>query len=278
MKRGEPAISVIVPTHDRRTLLERKLRALEGEEAPFEVVVVADACTDDTERFLARYQPGYPLSWATAPGRHAAYARNQGARMARGDVLLFSDDDMISRPGWLAKNLALHEVPGRVGISRQVLPPHLKRGATLSHVAGWWNAVGGSLSLHADLFHDVGGYDDAFSEYGGEDADLGYRLKLAGARFKFLPDAVVEHWDHGYEEGLAAKARSAGAANVRVWRKHGAPEVAWALGVHPVLLGAKRILFSPPLRPIWGEERYRYEVAYAEGAREALVEGTAPER
>ncbi len=278
MKQRVPAISVVVPTHDRRTLLERKLRALEGEEVDFEVVVVADACTDDTERFLARYQPGYPLSWATAPGRHAAYARNQGARIARGAVLLFSDDDMISRPGWLAKNLALHEVPGRVGISRQVLPSHLKRGATLSRVAGWWNAVGGSLSLHADLFEDVGGYDDAFSEYGGEDADLGYRLKLAGAEFKFLPDAVVEHWDQSYSDDLGAKARSAGVANVRVWRKHGKPEVAWALGVHPVLLGVKRVLLAPVLRPVWGKERYRYEVAYAKGARSALAEGTAPTR
>jgi len=268
-----PAISVVVPTHDRRSLLERKLRALEGEEASFEVVVVADGCTDGTERFLARYQPGYPLSWATTPGRHAAHARNKGARMARGSVLLFSDDDMIPRPGWLARNLALHELPDRVGVSRQVLPPHLSRGATLGRVNGWWNAVGGSLSMRAELFAAVGGYDDSFDGYGGEDADLGYRLKGAGAEFRFLPDAVVEHWDEDRAADLEAKARAAGAAHVRVWRKHGRPEVAWALGVHPALLGAKRLLLAKSFRLLWGDERYRYEAAYAAGAREALREG-----
>ncbi len=270
MTSAVPEISVIVPTHNRRTLLERKLRALEGEEVAFEVVVVADACSDDTERFLARFQPSYPLSWATAPGKHAAYARNQGARMARGDVVLFSDDDMIPRPGWLAKNLALHELPGRVGVSRQVLPPHLGHGATLSRTAGWWQAPGGSLSMRADLFAAVGRYDESFSGYGGEDADLGYRLKQAGADFRFLPDAVVEHWDEHFDADLEAKARSAGAAHVRVWRKHATPEVAWALGVHPLMLGAKRALLALPLGLLLGRERYRYEVAYAQGARDAI--------
>lgn len=271
-----PAISVVVPTHDRRHLLERKLRALEAEQdVNFEVVVVADGCTDDTERFLARYQPGYALSWITTPGRHAAHARNRGAHVARADVLLFSDDDMIPRPGWLARNLALHELPGRVGISRQVLPAQLESGATLSKVSGWWNAVGGSLSMHAELFAEVGGYDDSFGEYGGEDADLGYRLKLAGADFRFLPEAVVEHWDTRFGEDLEAKAGSAGRASVRVWCKHPRAEVALALGVHPFVLQAKRVLLAPPFKPLWGDARYRYEVAYARGARAALTEGAS---
>lgn len=273
MNGAAPAISVIVPTHDRRTLLERKLRALEGEGAEFEVVVVADGCTDDTEKFLARYRPSYPLSWATSPGKHAAHARNQGARMARGEVFLFSDDDMIPRPGWLAKNLALHAVPGRVGVSRQVLPRHLERGVTLGRMSGWWNAVGGSLSLRAALFREVGGYDESFGGYGGEDPDLAYRLKAAGAEFRFLPDAVVEHWDEAYGRDLEAKGGSAGAAHVRVWRKHGDVRIAWALGVHPVLLAVKGLLLVPPLKAVWGDERYRYEVAYADGARRALTEG-----
>lgn len=270
MSRERPEISVIVPTHNRRPLLERKLRALEEVQAPFEVVVVADGCKDDTERFLARYQPPYPLSWSTAPGRHAAHARNQGARMARGGVLLFSDDDMIPRPGWLEKNLALHALPDKVGVSRQVLPAHLKRGATLGRVAGWWNAIGGSLSMRAALFAEVGGYDDTFASYGGEDADLGYRLKEAGADFKFLEGAVVEHWDEQHDALLEAKGLSAGAAHVAVWRKHRQAEVAWALGVHPVLLAAKRFLLAPPFKPLWGDARYTYEAAYAEGARRAI--------
>src|SRR5690625_3910902 len=82
-----PAVSVIVPTRNRQALLERKLRALESEPLNFEVIVVADACTDGTEKFLAGYEPPYLFSWTTGPGRHAATARNLGAQRARAPIL-----------------------------------------------------------------------------------------------------------------------------------------------------------------------------------------------
>ncbi len=265
-----PVVSVIVPTRNRRELLERKLRALESEPLDFEVIVVADACTDDTEKFLAGYQPPYRFTWTTGPGLHAATARNIGASRAIGEVLLFSDDDVVPAPGWVADNRRLHENPGFVGLSRQRLPAHVPVGDALGAVHGWWNTNGRSTSLRAELFREVGGYDPAFSTYGGEDPDLGWRLKLAGARFRLLTGATVEHWDEGYLENLEAKARSAGAAHVRVWRKHRAPAVAWALGVHPVSLAAKRVLLGPWSASLIGADRYRWEAAYAAGARDEL--------
>jgi GT2 family glycosyltransferase len=265
-------ISVIVPTHDRRPLLERKLRALEGETVAFEVIVVADACRDDTEAFLAGYSPPYPFRWTTSPGTHAAFARNRGADWARGRVLLFTDDDVISRPGWLSGNLAAHDGPRVVGLSRQVLPEHLTMGAALSGPVWWWNVNGRSVSLTAELFHAVGGYDPSFSTYGGEDPDLGYRLLRAGARFVYLPNATAEHWDEAYLEDLEAKARSAGRAHVRVWRKHGDARIAWALGIHPALAAAKRLVLNGVVGSVVQHPRYRYERAYLEGALAARSE------
>lgn len=262
-----PVVSVIVPTRDRRALLERKLRALELEQLDFEVIVVADACTDDTEKFLASYHPPYRFSWTTGPGLHAATARNIGASRAQAPVLLFSDDDVIPSPGWVEDNRRLHQTEGMVGLSKQRLPDHLEVGDRLTRVQGWWNTNGRSTSVRADLFHEVGGYDPVFSTYGGEDPDLGWRLKQEGARFRLLTGATVEHWDEHYLENLEAKARSAGAAHVRVWRKHGAAEVAWALGVHPASLALKRVLLGPWAAGLLGEDRYRWERAYAEGAR-----------
>lgn len=266
----EPVVSVIVPTRDRRVLLQRKLQALEIEQVDFEVIVVADACTDDTEKFLAEYRPPYRFTWTTGPGLHAATARNIGASRARAPVLLFSDDDVIPDAGWVEDNRRLHEQPGFVGLSRQRLPPHLEVGDKLTAVHGWWNTNGRSTSVRADLFHEAGGYDPAFSTYGGEDPDLGWRLKQLGARFKLLTGATVEHWDEQYLQNLEAKARSAGAAHVRVWRKHGAPQVAWALGVHPVSLAIKRVLTGRWNALFIGEDRYLWERAYAAGAREEL--------
>jgi GT2 family glycosyltransferase len=266
----EPVVSVIVPTRNRRVLLERKLKALELEQVDFEVIVVADACTDDTEKFLGSYRPPYRFSWTTGPGLHAATARNIGASRARAPILLFSDDDAIAGPGWVEDNRRLHQRPGFVGLSQQTLPPHLEVGARLRSVHGWWNMSGCSTSLRAELFHEAGGYDTAFSSYGGEDPELGWRLKQLGARFRLLKGATVEHWDEQYLENLESKARSAGAAHVKVWRKHEAPQVAWALGVHPASLALKRVLFGPWAAPFMGADRYLWERAYAEGARAEL--------
>jgi GT2 family glycosyltransferase len=276
---GEPrgvAISVIVPTHDRRRLLERKLRVLEEETVDFEVIVVADDCSDDTEAFLETYAPPYPLRWTTTPGRHVAYARNRGAHMATGRVLLFSDDDVIPRPGWLAAHLAAHEGRHVVGIGRLVLPPHLPHGATAGGVIRWFHATGAAVSLSAELFRSVGGYDVSFSRYGGEDVDLAYRLRRAGVRFESLPHAVAEHWDERYLDELEDKARAAGGAHVRVWRKHGDARIAWELGVHPVVLALKRLVLNGALAAVVRHPTFRYERAYLEGALAARREEEAP--
>ena len=265
-------VSVIVPTHDRRPLLERKLRALEDERVSFEVIVVADDCRDDTEAFLTTYTPPYPFSWKTTPGTQAARARNRGAEAARGRVLLFSDDDVIPRPGWLAAHLAAHDERRVVGIGRLVLPPHLTHGATPGGAIRWVHATGAALSLPADLFREVGGYDPDFSGYGGEDIDLAYRLQRAGARFVSLPNAVAEHWDERYLDDLEAKARSAGAAHVRVWRKHGDASIAWALGIHPVVLALKRLVLNRIVASYVHHPTFRYERAYLAAALAARRE------
>ncbi|MGL4608676.1 MAG: glycosyltransferase, partial [Trueperaceae bacterium] len=65
-------ISVIVPTHNRKALLEKKLKALE-QQTPLETIVVADGCTDDTLEFLRAYKPNYTLHILETPGKGAAF-------------------------------------------------------------------------------------------------------------------------------------------------------------------------------------------------------------
>jgi GT2 family glycosyltransferase len=258
-------LSVIVPTHNRRELLERKLKALESQ-SPFEVIVVADGCTDDTVTFLKKYQPSYSLQLLETPGRGVSHARNFGAKAAKGDILLFSDDDVIPGVGWLEAHAKAHAVTNSVGVGKLVLLKELS-GTGAAELLGpqiyWWNVTGNSSSIPKDLFFQVGGYDETFRDYGGEDPDLGYRLKKAGAKLVFVTaEAVHEAWSH---QGKATeKAYKAGQAHVRVWRKHKSAEIAWALGVHPVMLGIKRFIL-PALKPLLGQ-RGDYEIAYMKGA------------
>jgi glycosyltransferase involved in cell wall biosynthesis len=260
-------ISVIVPTHNRRTLLEKKLGALELEQ-PFEVIVIADGCTDTTVSFLQNYQSKYPLRFLETPGKGAAFARNTGAKTAKGERLLFSDDDVIPREGWLEAHQRA-ESPNTVVVGKLVLPPHLQHGATMTGPkAFWWNATGANTSMSKALFFHAGGYDELFAEYGGEDPDLGWRLKGAGATFTFAEGAVAEHWDEGFEVSLIQKASAAGRAHVKVWQKYGSSEIAWALGVHPLLLKVKQGIL-PLLKPVAGK-RADYEIAYMQGALSEL--------
>jgi glycosyltransferase involved in cell wall biosynthesis len=260
-------MSVIIPTHNRRELLMKKLHALEVQN-PSEVIVVADGCTDDTVKALQLYSPNYSLRFLETPGKGAAFARNAGAREAKGDYLLFSDDDVISKVGWLETHKHASG-PNTVVVGKLLLPRHLKHGATMTGPkAFWWNATGANTSLSRSLFFHAGAYDESFAAYGGEDPDLGWRLKTAGANFAFAENALAEHWDEGFEEMLLHKGTAAGKAHVRVWQKHGASEIAWALGVHPVMLNVKRFTL-PILKPMLGK-RGDYETAYMQGALSEL--------
>lgn len=262
-------ISVIVPTHNRRALLEKKLRALESQQ-PFEVIVVADGCTDDTMTFLKKYNPAYALRVLETPGRGVSYARNLGAKKAAGDVLLFSDDDVIPQTGWIEAHKKVHGTSNRVGIGKLVLPRELL-GTGAAELLGpqvyWWNITGNSSSIPKHLFMQVGGYDETFKDYGGEDPDLGYRLKKAGATLVFVQaEALHEAWSH--QDSALQKAYKAGAAHVKVWQKHNAAEIAWALGIHPVVLTIKRLVL-PLIKPLLGQ-RIAYEIAYMKGALSEL--------
>ncbi len=111
------AVSVVVPTRDRTTRLLLTLTALGHQTLDrerFEVVLVDDAPERGAvEEVLSALPPGLPVRQATTGGRGVARARNTGARLARGELLLFLDDDTLATPGLLEAHLAAHrEAPG----------------------------------------------------------------------------------------------------------------------------------------------------------------------
>ncbi|KUO10112.1 glycosyltransferase family 2 protein [Streptomyces sp. DSM 15324] len=113
---GDTAVSVVVPTRDRTTRLLLTLTALGrqtlGRER-FEVVLVDDALRPGAvAQVLSALPPGLRVRTAATGGRGAAHARNTGARSARGELLLFLDDDTVAGPGLLETHLAAHARTG----------------------------------------------------------------------------------------------------------------------------------------------------------------------
>ena len=237
-----PRISVVIPTHNRRDSLLRLLRALREGTYPherFDVVIVADGCTDDTVAVLHRTP--FPFAMRVleqSPGHGAGAARNLGAAHAAGALLVFLDDDIEPLPTLLEAHARAHADGG----DRMVIGPALPRrpercGFHELSVWAWWeeqfqrmrrpgyrftfmDVLSGNCSLPAACFVAVGGFDATLPESCRDDFELGARLIARGVRIAFAPDAAGYHHDATDRPRLMRRKRAEGKADVALARRH----------------------------------------------------------
>src|SRR5947209_17967437 len=102
----EPLLSVIIPARDAAPTLERTLACLSCQDlaGDFEVIVVDDGSRDETAAIAALHAPLVTLI-QSGESRGPGAARNLGVRVARGEILAFSDADCFPTPGWLTQGL-----------------------------------------------------------------------------------------------------------------------------------------------------------------------------
>ncbi len=123
-----PKISVVIPTYNRASMLGITLDSLLGQTYPpdqYEIIVCNNNSTDDTESLLATYataNPGriIPL-FEQRQGVH--YARNRAAHVASGDILYYTDDDMVADSGILAAFALLFAKYPKVGSATGKVTP-----------------------------------------------------------------------------------------------------------------------------------------------------------
>ena len=213
MSADQPAISVVLPTFERRESLARALHGLRGQThaaAGFEVIVVDDGSTDGTLAWLATVSTPYRLRAVGQAHGGPAAARNRGVSEARGALILFMDDDVVPDAGLLAAHAAAHAVAADAVVVGPMLPPEgWRRPAWIrweeAKLVAQYEAMRagrypctprqfftGNASLARFRFIDSGGFDDRFGR--AEDVELGYRLRDAGMRFVFEPRAKVWHY------------------------------------------------------------------------------------
>ncbi|HEY8468970.1 MAG TPA: glycosyltransferase [Longimicrobiales bacterium] len=248
MNRNLPAVSIVIPTHNRCEALRRTLDALARQTVPaeaMEVIVVADGCTDGTTTWLREHRPPYRLRCVELPGSGPAAARNAGAAAATGEILLFLDDDIEPAPGLVAAHLRSHE--GSVDVvAIGPCPPFLpgRQDFWRVLVRRWWfdlftamaepghrftyrDVLTGNLSLRRTLFQRIGGFDPTFPDPSHEDWEFGIRLLKADARLTCVPDAVAWHHDRTDLDRSYRRSRQDGKGDVLIGRLH--PELRPAL-------------------------------------------------
>ena len=237
---AELPVSVIVPYCARPAELARTLAALEVQTYPrelFEVVVVDDGSPEPLQR--PRKSPlDVRVVWQEDLGYGAARARNTGVRAAAHDVLLFLDADMLPEADWLAAHARWHHVipdaltlglrahvsmdgvdPGKIRNrpgtlkelfeGRRVDPawfePYWARTNDLTSKADdlFRVVASGNLGIRRGFFDLVGGFDESFTQWGGEDTEFGYRAHVRGGLLVPLRDAFAWHqglWDERREQ------------------------------------------------------------------------------
>lgn len=194
-------VSVVVASRDRAALLPRLLAALDAQDTgPPEVVVVDDASSDQTRRVLADLAStrGH-LRFVSLPSRRGpAAARNVGWRAASGKVIAFTDDDCVPGPSWVGALVAAVEAGADVAQGATSPDPAqsarvgpFSRTMEVTAETGYYQTC--NVAYRRDCLERLGGFDERFRRAAGEDTDLAWRARAAGARTTFVADALVHH-------------------------------------------------------------------------------------
>jgi GT2 family glycosyltransferase len=209
-----PLVSVVLPTYNRLEQLKQVLAGLESQTLPpdqFEVLVISDGSTDGTVEYLRQFQTPLNINVHTQPNQGVAAARNTGIAQARGEILLFIDDDVVPTSGLIQEHLRVHQHQGSniVVIGPMLTPPDYVMSPWVrweqerlvrqyqDMTSGKWEPTArqfytGNTSLARCHFDTMPGFDNSFRR--AEDVELGYRLAARGIKFIFYPNAVGYHY------------------------------------------------------------------------------------
>jgi len=208
-------LSCIIPTLGRGDVLLETIRMLLAQSYPAHEIIVVDQtpCHDPAVlgelEILERKRR---FRWLKQTEANASKARNAGAAVAKGEVLVFLDDDIRIEQDFLAAHARNYRDPGVAAVAGQILKGN---GDVVYHRTresgnpelDWlyfprnfgkrcpttWMASG-NFSIRRELFLKLGGMDERYFRGGQrEESDFAFRFLRTGRRFQFDPDASILH-------------------------------------------------------------------------------------
>lgn len=266
-----PMVSVIVPAHNDGRTLELCVRSLfEQSFSELEVIVVNDCSTDHTLELLQRLSEEYPsLRFASTDRKSgAAKARNIGFEMARGNYIALIDGDMWAPSEWIEQLLqpildgdadvtgGPDRVPATAALASRCIGYSMDSVLTngglrlgdsklVTYLPGT-----GNMAIRKEFVDAAGRFDEGFHDT-GEDKEWLYRVRDAGARFAYLPEALAWHERRPDVLLHAKKQFLSGRRRYDIWSKDPAsfewPHVAPSL----LILFLLTAWVTTPLRYLW---------------------------
>ncbi|MDP8908480.1 MAG: glycosyltransferase, partial [Chloroflexota bacterium] len=273
-------VTVVVATRNRATLLPACIAALSRQktDAHFELVVVDNGSQDATAeiaRAWAQRDPRVRLVQEAAVG--VSGAKNAGIRSARGDLVLFTDDDVVLPDGWIAAFVDFFRTPRATPVlaGGPVLPiaqdlspwpawitasgtaelPRLYHGDKPRRLGEYDWLWGANMAAPRRVFDAIGAFDETIGVSGDrrgtfEDVELVQRVAAHGGESWYLPAAVLYHptpTEAARPQTLAGKAFNRGANDVLRDRRGSVYERSLPVP-RAQLAGA---LAAPPLLAAW---------------------------
>ncbi|HWQ34606.1 MAG TPA: glycosyltransferase family A protein [Blastocatellia bacterium] len=201
-----PKVSVIIPAYNMAAYISESVSSVLAQSfTDYEIIVVNDGSTDETERMLAPFMDR--ITYVRQQNRGLSGARNAGLRLANGEYVALLDADDIWLPGYLEKMVALLEseaapdvvYPNAIlfGLPRwdgklfqDIYPSSTP--VTLEKLLARECTVFVSVMCRRSLIVEVGLFDERIRE-GGEDFDLWLRMAQRGCRFAFTTEPLVKY-------------------------------------------------------------------------------------
>lgn len=200
---GNEFVSIIIPTHNRKDSLVLCIDSINSQDFfknGFEVIIVDDSSCDGTAEFIREYlkKMPFPGQVITQKNLGPGVARNIGAEKSRGDILAFTEDDVILDKNWLSNGtryFSQHGVHAVEGVTKYIGTGKPLRKFEENYNIGFLPC---NLMCRRNVFEKLNGYSSEFfdhksSLYFREDIEFGFRFLEAGFKIIIAEDVIVYH-------------------------------------------------------------------------------------
>ena len=231
-------VSIVIPTYNRKPILEKCLFALENQKlnknvSNYEIIVIDDGSTDNTTSWIKSNRKILPhvVLFEQEHGG-PALGRNLGVIKSKYEIIIFIDSDLVVLddfiichiekllPSW--KNNKKSFTYGSVINTSNFQNPQIEKYKFMDTSFAYFAT--GNVAISKELILSVGLFDTSFSLYGWEDLELGERLKKIGTKLIKCPKAVGFHWHPPFDcnqiESLISQEKERAKMALVFFKKH----------------------------------------------------------
>ncbi len=213
-------VTVAIPTYNRADYLRQTLAGLVAQQFPrhhYEILVIDNNSRDHTAAVVAEFAAAQPAPRLIREEKQGLdHARNRALTEARGEIIVFGDDDILVQPDWLAHMtvaLIADAAARKIGaVGGEVIPifpdglpvwvrewhAPLAFRADLGPIAARHSPMGANLAFPKWIFENLGPFHTALDRaagnyFSGGDSEMIRRVRAAGLEVWFAPAAAVQH-------------------------------------------------------------------------------------